>query len=79
MGAARAARTARTPADRAIVAAYARTTGEERRIALTGVAPTPVLVRPGDDLQPAGDFRGSGDYRRHLAEVLLARVAEGSE
>ncbi|MFC5175217.1 FAD binding domain-containing protein [Nocardioides taihuensis] len=78
-GDARAARTARTPADRAIVAAYARSTEEGRRVALTGVAPTPVLVEPGDDLQPSGDFRGSADYRRHLAEVLLARIAEGSE
>lgn len=75
-GRAAAARTARTPADRAIVAAYARATGDGRRIALTGVAPTPVLVRPGDDLLPSGDFRGSGDYRRHLAEVLVARVTE---
>lgn len=76
-GAAAAAHTARTPADRAIVAAFARTTGGVRRFALTGVAPTPVLVQPGDELHPVGDFRGSSDYRRALAEVLLARVVEG--
>jgi CO/xanthine dehydrogenase FAD-binding subunit len=76
-GTARAARTARTPADRAIVAAYARTTDEGRLVALTGVAATPVLVGPADDLQPIGDFRGSADYRRHLAEVQVARVVEG--
>ena len=75
-GAAAAAHTARTPADRAIVAAFARTTGGGRRFALTGVAPTPVLVQPGDELHPVGDFRGSSEYRRALAEVLLARVVE---
>ncbi|MFA6298399.1 MAG: FAD binding domain-containing protein [Nocardioides sp.] len=76
-GATAAAHTARTPADRAIVAAFARSTGDGRRFALTGVAPTPVLVQPGDELHPVGDFRGSSDYRRALAEVLLARVVEG--
>lgn len=75
-GATAAARTARTPADRAIVAAYGRTTDEGPRIALTGVAPVPVLVRPGDELQPVGDFRGSSEYRRVLADVLMARVLE---
>jgi probable selenate reductase FAD-binding subunit len=70
------AHTARTPADRAIVAAFARTTGAGRRIALTGVAPTPILVQAGDDLDPPGDFRGSREYRRALAEVLLARAVE---
>jgi probable selenate reductase FAD-binding subunit len=80
-GNAAAARTARTPADRAIVAAFARTTEGGRRVALTGVARTPVLVEPdgerGDELQPIGDFRGSSEYRRVLADVLLARVMEG--
>lgn len=72
-----AAHTARTPADRAIVAAFARATPYGPRIALTGVAPTPVLVEPGDELHPVGDFRGSSDYRRALADVLLARAVEG--
>jgi probable selenate reductase FAD-binding subunit len=70
------AHTARTPADRAIVAAFARTTLAGPRIVLTGVAPTPVLVQAGDDLDPAGDFRGSREYRRAVAAVLLARVVE---
>ncbi len=75
-GVAGSARTGRTPADRAIVAAYARATGDGRRHALTGVARTPVLVEPGDELDPIGDFRGSGEYRRALATVLLARAVE---
>ena len=77
-GRAAAARTARTTADRAIVSAYARTTDPGRRVALTGVASTPVLVEPGDQLQPHGDFRGGSDYRRALAEVLLARTLEAT-
>ena len=76
-GAAAAARTARTPADRAIVAALARSTDDGRRIALTGGAPTPVLVQPGEELHPPGDFRGSSEYRAALAHVLIARVVEG--
>ncbi|MDP2772637.1 MAG: FAD binding domain-containing protein [Nocardioides sp.] len=75
-GTAASAHTARTPADRAIVAAFARSAGDGRWTALTGVAPTPVLVEPGDELHPIGDFRGSSDYRRALAEVLLARAVE---
>ncbi len=75
-GAAAAARTARTPADTAIVAAYAREGAGGRRLALTGVAPTPVLVRPGEELHPLGDFRGSSEYRLALADVLINRVEE---
>ncbi len=75
-GAAAAARTARTPADRAIVAAVARATPHGRRIALTGVASTPRLVQAVDELAPIGDFRGSSEYRRALAAVLFERVAE---
>jgi carbon-monoxide dehydrogenase medium subunit/putative selenate reductase FAD-binding subunit len=75
-GRAAAARTARTPADRAIVAVHARATDRGRRICVTGVDRTPVLVEPGDELHPSADFRGSSDYRRALAEVLLARTLE---
>lgn len=75
-GVAAADRTARTPADRAIVAAYGRVSARGRRVALTGVAPTPVLVQPGDELDPTGDFRGASDYRRALADVLMGRVVE---
>jgi probable selenate reductase FAD-binding subunit len=75
-GTAAAARTARTPADRAIVAAVARAAPSGRRTALTGVAATPILVQTADGLDPVGDFRGSGEYRRALATTLLARVVE---
>jgi probable selenate reductase FAD-binding subunit len=71
-----AERTARTRADRAIVAVYGRSTVHDRRLAVTGVAPTPVLVEPGDELAPVGDFRGSAEYRRSLAGVLVTRVLE---
>jgi len=79
-GTAFAARAGRTPADRPIVAAVARA-GEdgERRLALAGVAAAPILV-PGlaaiAELDPPGDFRGCGEYRRAVAAVLAARALE---
>ncbi len=80
-GVASVARTARTPADRPIVAAVARRTADgQRRLALTGVAAAPVLVAPAPDaadgLEPPGDFRGSTEYRRVLAAVLAQRALE---
>jgi probable selenate reductase FAD-binding subunit len=77
-GTASLVRTGRTPADKAIVAAAARV-GEDgrRRLALSGVASTPVLVEECDQLDPPGDFRGSGEYRRALARVLVSRSIEG--
>lgn len=72
------ARTGRTPSDDPIVAAAARTTDDGIRLALCGIAQTPELVEVGDlaRLEPPGDFRGSSEYRRHLAAVLSARVVE---
>jgi probable selenate reductase FAD-binding subunit len=79
-GEAAAARTGRTPADRPIVAAVARR-GDDGgvRLALTGVASTPLLIDPSDvdDLVPPADFRGSTEYRGHLATVLTARAIAG--
>lgn len=88
-GTAHTARTARTRADRPIVAAVARATGTgERRLALAGVAAVPVLVSlpagpdpPAGtawlgDLDPPADFRGSAGYRCALARVLAARALE---
>jgi len=78
------ARTGRTRADRPIVAAAARVAPDgSRRLALTGVAATPVLVASDAigastkwDLRSTDDFRGSAGYRTALAEVLSARVLE---
>tara|TARA_B100000029_G_scaffold267769_1_gene263395 strand:- start:5368 stop:6105 length:738 start_codon:yes stop_codon:yes gene_type:complete len=69
--------TARTPSDTPIVSATARVANDGLRLALTGVADHPVLVDPADPtagLDPIGDFRGSADYRRKLAEVLAGRA-----
>lgn len=70
------AATGRTPGDVPIVAAVARNGSGGLRLALTGVAPTVVLVDPADldGLSPQGDFRGTPDYRRHLAGILARRV-----
>jgi probable selenate reductase FAD-binding subunit len=76
------ARAGRTRADRAIVSAFVRRhpTGTTR-LALTGVASRPVLVDPEalDELEPPGDFRGSTEYRRALAQTLAARAIEEVE
>lgn len=73
-------RTGRTPADVAIVSAVARRRVDGTiALALSGVSATPLLVDGPDaaaHLTPPGDFRGSSDYRRHLAQVLATRVCE---
>jgi carbon-monoxide dehydrogenase medium subunit len=70
------ARTGRTPQDTPIVAAAGRIVAEGFRIALTGVAATPVLIDPSNlaELDPPEDFRGSAAYRKELAGVLTERV-----
>jgi len=76
-GRASVARTARTSADKPIVVAAARVGTDGRRwVALAGVASTPVLVEDTGGLDPPGDFRGSGEYRRALAKVLVSRAIE---
>jgi len=78
MGKTAAARVARTPADRPIVAALARLGHDGQiRLALCGAANTPVLVTPDNikaAINPAGDFRGSTEYRRQMAATLAKRV-----
>ena len=66
--------TARTTADRPIVACIARHTATGVRVAMSGVAATPVVVDDVEQLAPPGDFRGSADYRHHLARVLRTRA-----
>lgn len=68
-------RTGRTPGDQAIVSAVARRSGGGQIVvAASGVAATPVLVGSTSALTPPADFRGSTEYRSHLATVLVARV-----
>jgi xanthine dehydrogenase iron-sulfur cluster and FAD-binding subunit A len=41
------------------------------RLALFGVAPAPVLWEPGLRLEPSSDLEASGEFKRHLVEVLI--------
>lgn len=69
--------TGRTPGDTAIVSAVARRSPSGAlTIAASGVAATPVLVTDPAALTPPSDFRGSTEYRAHLASVLVARVTK---
>jgi probable selenate reductase FAD-binding subunit len=75
-GRAAADRVGRTPMDQPIVMAVAYADGATVRLAMTGVAPVPVIVDPGriGDLDPPPDFRGTSAYRSALAQVLADRV-----
>jgi CO/xanthine dehydrogenase FAD-binding subunit len=69
--------TARTPADIPIVLIAGHAVGSgSTQLAATGVGETPIIIDPGQigALEPQPDFRGSADYRRHLADVLSQRV-----
>jgi CO/xanthine dehydrogenase FAD-binding subunit len=74
------ARVGRTPADQPIVAAVARLDPNgQLHLALCGVAVTPVLADPHNikaAINPPGDFRGSSEYRRHMAATLAKRVID---
>lgn len=77
------ARTGRTRADRPIVAVYGRRVGYgAHRVVIIGVEKGPLVV-DGEAAEVRevleatvgfGDFRGSREYRRALAEVLTRRV-----
>ena len=69
--------TERTPADTPIVLVVGRRNGSGQvGLAATGIADTPVRLDPLelDNLDPPSDFRGSSEFRRHLARVLTTRV-----
>ena len=75
-------RVARTPKDRVIVAAIGRLDDQGQiRLALCGIAKTPVLVEPDQlaGLDPLPDFRGTAEYRRKMAVVLGERVLSALE
>ena len=76
-GAGSYAATGRTPVDMPIVGVVARRSDGSPIVALTGVSTTPVIVDADDPtagLDPAGDFRGSTDYRLALVRTLTSRV-----
>lgn len=69
--------TGRTPMDTPIVAAMGRSSAKGLTISLTGVSSTPVAVESMKEVEqiiPEGDFRGSSEYRHHLAVKLSERV-----
>jgi CO/xanthine dehydrogenase FAD-binding subunit len=69
--------TGRTPGDTGIVSAVARRSpAGSLTVAASGVAATPVIVTDPSTLTPPSDFRGSTEYRRHVAGVLIARVTK---
>lgn len=83
------ARVARTPADQPIVAAAVVIDGTNARVAIGGVAASPVMVNldQAGDPEPAlaaalsgqtllADFRGSAEYRRAMAPIIARRAVE---
>jgi xanthine dehydrogenase iron-sulfur cluster and FAD-binding subunit A len=44
------------------------------RLALFGVAPTPVLADPARRLEPSADLEASSEFKVHLVEVLVERA-----
>lgn len=75
-----AARVARTPSDRPIVAAYATravAAPAAVRVALCGVGTRPVVK--GEPLHPPDDFRGSAEYRLAMADIVTRRAIAQTE
>ena len=70
----------RTPMDIPIISAIGYSESKRNyQVSFTGVAEVPILINEDDGiakLNPQGDFRGSGDYRKHLASVLYTRIHE---
>jgi len=69
--------TGRTPMDTPIVAVAGRRSSNGLIFAITGVSRVPVLARSSDEVEqliPFSDFRGSSEYRHHLAVKLCQRV-----
>ena len=69
--------TGRTPMDTPIVAVAGRRSSSGPTLAITGVSSLPVLARSLDEAEqliPFSDFRGSSEYRHHLAVKLSQRV-----
>ena len=74
-GAATVARTGRTPQDSPIVSVVARRRPDGSTVvAASGVAVVPTVVTDASALEPPSDFRGSSEYRRHLAVQLVGRA-----
>lgn len=67
-----AARIARTPSDRPIVAALAVRGPDGERVALCGAAPRPILQ--GAPLDPPDDFKASRAYRLAMTPVVVRRA-----
>jgi CO/xanthine dehydrogenase FAD-binding subunit len=64
----------RTPADRAIVCAAAVVTTDESTVAVGGLAPHPRLLGDIARWEVVSDHRGSAEYRRWVAPVLVKRA-----
>ncbi len=71
------ARVAWTPADRPIVAAICVCKDGLARVALCGVAERPQLA--GALLDPPDDFKGSAEYRRAMADIVVARARAAAD
>ena len=70
-----AARIARTPSDRPIVAAYAAAPFDgdaNPEVAICGVGPRPLMA--GAPLDPPDDFKGSAEYRLAMSEIVSQRA-----